>query len=145
MILAAITSALAIVGTNTPVICQPDGFTNGDLGRTYFMDRRIELDRNVCGGLLLLSVEPQMRSRIIRMNPQFDSSKWMGIGALVMLHEAYHAALNSRDEALVECKAMSQVDQFLAQHLLGADLVLAQSWAHTYDAILPASYHEVCK
>jgi hypothetical protein len=152
--LPVLLAALAFAGapTNTPVVCNPALFSGQEGGQTIWSAialpsmtplgvQRVELSAGACGGILLLAASPTERTKIAKLNPRADVPRLEGVGALVALHEASHAALLSTDETLVECRAMAMLPAFLERYLSGSNLAAALSAATADDAALDPKYH----
>lgn len=141
--IAALAAALALAGapSSTPVTCQPDALiVNGQPAPAYVLGvtrwtapPSIELRAAVCGGLLYASASPRERRLIVRLNPSVQLPELAGLGLLVTLHEATHAALHSLDECLVERAAMAGLPRLLAL-LEPADAARALTAATAADA-----------
>jgi uncharacterized RmlC-like cupin family protein len=141
---AALAAALALTGAPaaTPVTCNPSLTLSGVRGLTYFAPSRVEVDGSTCAAMTLLSMTTSERAKTQALNPDIYLAHVEAEGALTILHELSHVALNSHDETAVECNAMKLLPGYLAAYLHGFDLGLALTWARFVDSTLPANYHE---
>lgn len=110
---------------------------DGALDRRYYaitgrQARDVTLGPVVCTGLFLYDATPAYRALFAYANPAVNVNYAIGVGVLVALHEAQHAA-GTDSEAQAECAAMRD-----APALLDPDQLV---YAQRYDASLPAGYH----
>lgn len=147
--IAALAAVLALAGapSSTPFTCQPGPLiVNGQpaaanvLGVTRWTDPpSIEVRPIGCGALLYASASPRERRLIVRLNPTVQLPELVGLGLLVDMHEAEHAALHSIDECLVERTAAAKLPQLLAQLLGPTDAARALAAAAATDASFRAA------
>jgi hypothetical protein len=136
--------AIAAGGNPSSVSCQPDPLpVAGAYGYTWFAERRIEIAPNVCAGLLLLSATADERARIHDANRWLAPAGWMGLGALVLAHEAQHT-VGVTDEGEAECRAVNLAPQLLEHYLSGIELGQAQAAVTSFHDAAAAQYRTVC-
>lgn len=113
------------------VTCQK----TADWGRTFMDTSRVELDPAVCLGALLYDASPAFVRAFRFSNPGWNVDRLIGVGVLVVLHEAQHAA-GVLSESDAECRALD------AAHTL----LTPKAWqeAVRFDLSLPAVYHGGC-
>jgi hypothetical protein len=136
--------ATAVVGTDVEARCwspadwarlmrEMKDFTGGRLhpdtvGFTGFGDQRVNLDAEVCGGLVALAYEKSRPTR------GFERAK-IAAGVSILMHEAHHAN-GVFNEALAECLGLQDIRS--AAQRLGADERYAGMLADTYwDELYP--------
>jgi hypothetical protein len=145
---AVVLAALAFTGApSTPIRCNPALPVQG---RTYWDNGSptaslVELDQQVCAGVILLAASPRERQQIVALNgPVLNVAADEGIGAETVLIEEIHTThpYNGSDETDDACRAMSLLPTFLGKYLGGDDLAAALRWANLYYASQPAAiYH----
>lgn len=138
--LAVIAAVLALAGapSDTRVVCEPSLPVGGI---TYYTlsPPSIQLSPIACAAILLAAASASERVAIARLNPTANIDRILGIGLLIDLHEAEHAALRSGDETLVQCAALAKLPTLLARLTPHPDA--SARWAATSDATLPPEYH----
>lgn len=141
-VLAVIAAVLALAGApaNTVVVCNPSLAFGGEthLGNPS----RIELQVWACSSLLIAGASRTERAKIRALNPDVNLDERVGVGLLIVLHEAFHAALRSGDETLVECHAIASIQTLLRRY--GLNPSLDMEYARAYDGTLPADYKRGC-
>lgn len=145
-----ILAALSLVGApQTPTRCNPAMPANMQ-GSTYWDNGNataslVELDPEVCAGLLLLSASDTERRAIVALNgPTLNVGLDEGVAAETVLVEAIHTthAYNGTDETDDACRAMSLLPSLLGRYLSGDALASALRWATMYYTAQPSSvYH----
>lgn len=141
-VVAVIAAVLALAGApaNTVVVCNP-ALPFG--GQTHLgSPTRIELQVWACSSLMIAGASRTERTKIRALNPDVNLDERLGVGLLIVLHEAFHAALRSGDETLVECRAMANIQALLRRY--GINPSLDFEYARAYDATLPAEYKRGC-
>lgn len=142
-VLAVIAAVLALAGApaNTVVVCNPSLALGG---QTHYQRNPplIELQVVACSALMIAGASPAERAKIRKLNPDVNLDERVGVGLLIVLHEAFHAALRSGDETLVECRAMANIQTLLRRYGLNPSLDF--EYARAYDATLPADYKRGC-
>lgn len=136
---AVMLSALALAGAPaTQITCQQE-LPGGALGLTYWEEPpRIELSPVGCAATLYASATHAERRKIRALNPHVFFPQVVGQGLLVMLHEAEHVGLGSRDECLVERAAYEALPRLL---MLVPELPGAAVQAAQYNTFVLAAYH----
>ena len=146
---AAMIAALALAGApaTTPVTCASTSAWNA-AGLTWGLSvpgyapasPSIQLDpKTVCSGLLYASASQSERASLRRLNRYVWWDRLVGTALLVALHESEHAALDSRDECVVEKTALMKLPGLLDS--LVPELHGAQLQAMQYNDSLPSAYH----
>lgn len=110
--IALIAMLLALVGApaHTTATCAPVYSMYRVFGYTNLQTDEVTLDApSVCQGLTWLADTPQQRVQLQQQHPGVDLVVEAAVGVLVTLHEGTHAALDSRDECLVENTALWKV------------------------------------
>jgi len=134
----AVVLALAGAPANTPVSCQPSVAT----GLTYWTDSgpsRIELSERVCLAARYAGANRQERNRIAAAHPNLVMFDVLGSGLMILLHEAEHVALQSRNECQVEKAAYAKV-HVLLRRFAPRLYPLTMASATRYHSGRPASY-----
>jgi hypothetical protein len=147
--LPIIIAALTLMGASPtlPVDCNPDTTSlHSAAGLTWFTGgtptaTHLDLNPEVCAGLLYLSLTPTERVQVRALNPGYNFGQAEGLALVVVLHESRHGS-GDLNEASAECHAMQQFDNFAARYAPPDELSNVRIWGHVYDGGLPASYHE---
>jgi hypothetical protein len=107
------------------------------IGRTITATGAIDLNPFVCLGVFLYGADARYLRWFHHANPGIDVDRAIGVGILVTLHEAQHAA-GVWSETTAECLALRY-----AQPLLAAPRY-ARAWqeAVRFDSGMPAVYHD---
>lgn len=104
-------------------------------GQTWMDTEQVELAPAICLGALLYGADAKFVRAFRYANAGWNVDRLIGVGVLVVLHEAQHAA-GVWSEAEAECRALAAARPLLA----------AKAWqeAVRFDATLPAAYHGGC-
>jgi hypothetical protein len=147
----AVTSlASEIAGRPVDIYCESPGewagdpvhleLGDGNLAYTWFHTATLPgyavLSPYICGGLVLLLADPNEQSGI---SGYYERE---GIALIAFLHETIHLRDRTRNEALVQCRALKELPSLIAR--IGVSLVNADrliSAAHAHNATLPPHYH----
>lgn len=90
---------------------------HGDLGETWWdangPTRILLLNNDACLAARFAAANREGRNRIAAANRNVSISQLYGVGLLIILHEAEHVALRSRDECLVERTAYRKLPTLL--------------------------------
>lgn len=154
--LSVLLSVLALAGapTTTRVDCNPELPATVELGLTVSDEATVTggqisfgrldhilLGQEACGALLYASASPSERASIRRLNPTVNFDHLLGEGLQVVLHEATHVALDSRNECPVEKQTRARIDGLLERVADPGRLSAEEAAATASDAGLPAQYH----
>lgn len=146
--LPIVAAALALMGApSLPSSCDPGTVAAYNAAAlTYFTPGtttplRVEYGGQVCGGLLYLSASPAERLALHRLNPGWNLTRAAGVALVAVLHESRHAT-GDRNEASAECHAMRELDAFAARYAPADERAAIVAAGRSYDAGMPAAYHE---
>jgi hypothetical protein len=146
LVIIAAVLALAGAPAGTQVSC--GSVPRGEVGWAWWnvSPPRIILGPVSCGALLYAGATDQERAEIRTLNglSVLDASETEGVGLLVALHEASHAA-GLHDETAAECAAVRLLPVLLDRlGVTGYALWSALDAARGWDYGLPSVYREGC-